>query len=447
MKRYSLGLAVAAIVPLAAHAANMSAIKAEVARDWRQSLGPMFENFHRNPELSFVEVKTAARMAQELRAVSGMVVSEQVGHTGVVGVLRNGPGPTLLIRADMDALPLKEQSGVVYASTARMVDRDGVDQPVMHACGHDTHITSLIGTAHRLAAHRAEWSGTAIFVVQPAEEVGGGARAMLADGLFKRFGKPDYALGFHVAALNPTGSLIVRDGAEDSSADTVKIIVHGVGAHGASPQLGKDPIVMGAEIVMALQTVISREIGPRNAGVITVGTFHGGIKENIISDHADMGLTVRADDEATRQKLFQGIRQVALGVGKMNGMPNNKLPEVFINANEGTPPNINDATLAARVRGDFVRAFGPGVLIDKVRDGMPGDDFAEFGRAGVPSVYFEVGGTPQAALDAAKAGGPPVAGHHSPLFKVDGEAAVILGTEAMTVAALDLLRAPQTARR
>jgi amidohydrolase len=439
-------IAVAAFAPCAAHATDMAMLKGEVTQDWHQSLGPMFENFHRNPELSFVEVRTAARMARELRAVPGMAVSEHVGRTGVVGVLRNGPGPTVLIRADMDALPLKEQSGVVYASLARMADRNGVDQPVMHACGHDTHITSLIGTAHRLAAHRAEWSGTVIFVVQPAEEIAGGARAMLADGLFTRFGKPDFALGFHVAALNPVGRLVVRDGAENSSADTVKIIVHGIGTHGASPQLGKDPIVMGAEIVMGLQTVISREIGPRNPGVITVGTFHGGAKENIIPDRAEMGLTVRADDEMTRQKLFQGIRQVALGVGKMNGMPDDKLPEVIINADEGTPPNINDVALATRVRAEFTRAFGPGVLLDKPRDGMPGDDFAEFGRAGVPSVYFEVGGTPQAAFDAAKAGGPSVAAHHSPFFKVDGEAAVTLGTEAMTVAALDLLRAPQTTR-
>ena len=433
------------VLSLAALAASSSAVAGDlssaVKADYDRQLGDLFEWFHRNPELSFMESKTAARMAKELRAVSGMVVTERVGGTGVVGVMRNGAGPTVLVRADMDGLPLKEASGLAYASSVTQAGIDGITAPVMHACGHDVHITSMVGTAHRLAAMKDAWKGTVLFVVQPAEERLGGAKAMLADGLYTRFPKPDYALTFHVDADLPTGTLVADPGITYSSSDSVDIVVHGVGAHGASPHQGKDPVVMGAQIVMALQTLVSREISPLAPGVVTVGAFHAGSKHNIISDRAELQITVRSDDEGVRKQLLDGIRRIALNVARMNGMPEDRLPELKVSA-ESTPVTLNHPALTARVRSAFSTAFGPGVLQSPPRTGMGAEDFAYFiqPELGVPGVYFNVGGTPQQAFDAAKAGGPPVPGHHSPLFKIDPEPSVRLGTEAMTVAVLDLLK-------
>lgn len=416
-----------------------------VKADYDQRLGALVDWFHRNPELSYMETKTAARMAKELRAIPGIEVTEKVGGTGVVGVMQNGAGPTVLVRADMDGLPLKEASGLANASTVVQTGIDGVSSPVMHACGHDVHITSLVGTALRLAAMKDAWRGTVVFVVQPAEERIGGARKMLEDGLYTRFPKPDYALAFHVSSAAPTGTLIADPGIRYSSSDSVDITIHGVGGHGASPHQTRDPVVMGAEIVMALQTLVSREISPLSPGVVTVGAFHAGAKHNIISDQAHLQLTVRSDDEAVRKTLLDGIRRIAQNVGRMNGMPEDRLPEVALSV-ESTPVTINDAALTARMRKAFTTAFGADVLKSPPRTGMGAEDFAYFVQPdlGVPGFYFNVGGTPQRALDAAKAGGPPVPGHHSPLFKIDPEPSVRLGTEAMTVAVLDLLK-PVTA--
>ena len=412
-----------------------------VKADYDQQLAVLFDWFHRNPELSYKETATAARMAKELRAIPGIDVTEKVGGTGVVGVMKNGDGPTVLVRADMDGLPLKEANGLANASTVMQTGIDGVASPVMHACGHDVHITSLVGTARRLAAMKDAWRGTVVFVVQPAEERIGGAKRMLEDGLYTRFPKPDYALAFHVDADTPTGTIVADPGISSSSSDSIDILVHGVGAHGAAPHQGKDPIVIGAEIVMALQTLISREISPLSPGVVTVGAFHAGSKHNIISDRAELQLTVRSDDEAVRKTLLDGIQRIAANVGRMNGLPEDKLPEVKLST-EATPVTINDAVLTARLRTVFAQAFGEGVLQSPPRTSMGAEDFAYFVQPehGVPGFYFNVGGTPQAAFDAAKAGGPPVAGHHSPLFKIDPEPSVRLGTEAMTVAVLDLLK-------
>ena len=412
-----------------------------VKADYDQHLGALFDWFHRNPELSYKEAATAARMAKELRAIPGIEVTESVGGTGVVGVMKNGDGPTVLVRADMDGLPLKEASGLANASTAVQTGIDGVESPVMLACGHDVHITSLVGTAARLAAMKDAWRGTVVFVVQPAEERIGGARMMLEDGLYTRFPKPDYALAFHVDAESPTGTIIADPGIVGSSSDSVDITIHGVGAHGAYPHQGKDPIVMGAEIVLALQTLVSREISPLTPGVVTVGAFHAGAKHNIISNRADLQLTVRSDDEAVRKVLLDGIKRIAQNVGRMNGMPEDQLPEVKVSI-EATPVTANDAALSARMRTALVAAFGAGVLRSPPRTGMGAEDFAYFVQPelGVPGFYFSVGGTPQSAFDAAKAGGPPVSGHHSPFFKIDPEPSVRLGTEAMAVAVLDLLK-------
>jgi hippurate hydrolase len=412
------------------------AVKADYDRD----LGKLFDHFHRNPELSFKEVKTAARMAAELRKVPGVVVTEKVGRTGVVGVLKNGAGPVVLVRADMDGLPVEEKSGLSYAATGvRQVGTNGVEMPVMHACGHDVHITSLVGTARRLAAMSDRWKGTVVFVVQPAEELVGGAQAMIDDGLYTRFPKPEYALAFHVNSGRPTGKVSASEGIQYSSSDTVDITVHGVGAHGASPNTGKDPVYMGAQIVQALQGIISRERNPLKAGVITVGAFNAGTKHNIISDRADLQVTVRANDEETRAFLLRSIKRVAEGVGRMNGMPENRLPEVKVAG--GTPTTINDGVLARRLNATMVRELGAGAFEPFEQMGMGAEDFAAFvePRHGIKGYYFTVGGTPQAALDAARNGGPPVPSHHSPLFKIAPEPSIRLGTEAMTVAVLELL--------
>lgn len=422
--------------PLAAAPAPLAdAVKA----DYDASLARLFDWFHRNPELSFIEHRTAARMAQELRAVPGLTVTDKVGGTGVVGVMRNGEGPVVLVRADMDGLPVAEKSGLPNASTARQVDQDGVEKPVMHACGHDVHITAMVGTARQLAARRDQWRGTVVFVVQPAEERVGGAKAMIEDGLYTRFPKPDYALAFHVAAQLPAGMVSASEGIQASSSDSVDITVHGVGAHGASPHTGKDPIYIGAQIVGALQGIISRERSPLKPGVITVGAFHAGLKHNIISDRADLQVTVRANDEETRAQLIAAIRRVAEGIGRANGLPDDRLPVVKVI--EGTPTTINDGALARRLNGVFARTFGAAAVKPYEQGGMGAEDFAYFvePRHGVKGYYFAVGGTPAEAFAAAAAGGPPVPSHHSPLFKIAPEPSVRLGTEAMTTAVIDLL--------
>jgi amidohydrolase len=430
-------LMAAALVALPAHAEPDYA--AAIRADYDASLGALFTWFHQNPELSFREVNTAARMAKELRAIPGIVVTEKVGQTGVVGVMKNGAGPTVLIRADMDGLPVEEKSGLSYASKARQVGVDGKESPVMHACGHDTHITGMIATAKRLAAMRDRWAGTIVFVVQPAEEALGGAAAMVKDGIYTRFPKPDYALAYHVAAELPTGQVSASEDIQYSSSDALDITVRGVATHGASPQLGKDPVYIAAQLVIALQGIISREKGPLTPGVITVGAFNAGNRPNIISDHADLQVTLRANDEATRAQLIAAIRRVADGIGRANGLPDTLLPIVQVTA--GTPTTINDRALAQRINAVFKRELGAAAVTPWQQRNMGAEDFAYFVQSdlNVPGFYFAVGGTPQAAFDAEKNGGPAVAGHHSGLFKVDGRAAVTTGATAMTAAVLELL--------
>jgi len=347
-----------------------------VQADYDKKLGALWDYFHRNPELSYREEKTAARMAQELRAVAGTEVTEKVGGTGVVAVMRNGPGPVVLLRADMDGLPVEEKSGLPNASKARQVGVDGVDSPVMHACGHDVHITSMVGTARQLAAMKDRWSGTVVMIIQPAEERVGGAKAMLADGLYSRFPKPDYALAFHVAAELATGHIAASEAIQYSSADSVDILVKGVGTHGASPNLGKDPVYIASQIVVALQGIISREKSPLIPGVITVGSFHAGTKHNIISDHANLQITVRANDEATRAQLLAAIRRVALGVAEANGLTGDQLPVVTVS--EGTPTTINDAALARRLNTALAKGLGDGVVVPYVQKNMGAEDFTYF---------------------------------------------------------------------
>jgi len=410
-----------------------------VEADYDQHLAALFEHFHRNPELSTMETKTAARLAEELRA-AGFDVTEGVGGTGLVAIMRNGPGPLVMMRADMDGLPVPEKSGLPYASKATQVDWDGNLVPVMHACGHDVHITSLVGTARQMAASKDRWSGTLMLIGQPAEERVGGAKRMMEDGLWEKFGQPDYALAFHVASGVPTGKLVAVVGSPMSGADTVDIIIHGVGAHGASPHRGVDPVVLGSQIVLALQTVISRELAPREAGVITVGSFHAGTKHNIISDTARLQLTVRNDNFETREILLNGIRRVAENMGRVAGLPDDLLPEVIV-SDESVPPTVNDSQLTQRLRSAWSSTLGEDVFFESKRKGMGAEDFPFFTTDPyIPSTYFAVGGTPQADFDAEKAGGPPVPSHHSPLFKVNGKESVQLGVEATVIALRDLLQ-------
>ena len=411
-----------------------------VENDYQQHLAGLFDYFHRNPELSGLEVKTAARMAQELRD-AGFEVTEEVGGTGVVAMMENGNGPLVMMRADMDGLPVMEKSGLANASVVTQIDWEGNEVPVMHACGHDVHITSLVGTARVMANSKDTWSGTLMLVVQPAEERVSGANAMMKDGIWERFGQPDYALGFHVASGVPTGKLVATLGSPMSGADTVDIIVHGIGAHGASPHRGVDPVVLGSEIVMALQTIVSRTLAPREAGVVTVGSFHAGSKHNIISDRAHLQLTVRNDNLETRKILLDSIERVAVNMGRVAGLPDDLLPEVII-SDEWVPPTVNNIELTRQLRSAWSDAFGEEVFFDAKRDGMGAEDFPFFTTDPyIPSTYFAVGGTPQADFDAEANGGPAVPSHHSPLFKITPEDSVTLGVEATVVALRDLLQA------
>lgn len=372
-------------------AIDAPALEARVAEHYETQLKDLFIWFHRNPELSFLERETSERLADELRKL-GIAVTTGVGGTGLVGVIENGPGPRLLIRADMDGLPVKEASGLPYASTKRQMNRIEVELPVMHACGHDVHMTALVGTAKVLMDTRDQWSGTVVLIGQPAEERISGAKAMLQDGLYERFGVPDYAIGFHVSADGPAGQLAVRSGLVQSSSDSVDILVKGVGAHGASPHRGKDPIYMASQLVIALQGIVSREVAPLQPGVITVGSIHGGFKHNIIPDEVKLQLTVRSNDEAVRAQLIEAIERVARGVGTLNGLPEELMPEV-IHGFEGTPTNVNDAVASAQVRSAWEAHFGRERLYSRPRAGMGAEDFAEFvqTKERVPGVYFSVG--------------------------------------------------------
>ena len=407
-------------------------LRESIAADYDARLSPLFVHFHQNPELPNFEFDTASRLAAEIRAL-GYEVSEGVGGTGIVAVLQNGEGPTILFRADMDGLPVKEDSGLSYASTATQVDADGVEKPVMHACGHDVHITSLVGTARQMIERRDQWSGTLVLIGQPAEERISGARMMLEDGLYERFPKPDYALAFHVSAGDPAGKVVVPQHVVASSSDSVDIIVHGVGAHGAAPHKGVDPVLVASQIVVSLQSIVSRTIGPLDSGVITVGAIHGGTKHNIIGDRVDLQLTVRSDDPDVREQLLDGIDRVAAGVAISLGVPEDLMPEVIRSKVETTPPTLNDPATAKRVLDAIAAHMGEDYLHEDVRQGMGAEDFAYLVQPelGVKGVYFAVGGTAEDELD-------DVPSHHSPFFKVDPGPSIRSGVESSVVAMMAL---------
>ena len=434
MRKLMIAASLVALAVQAPAQAQDRALHDAIAADYRANLAGLFDHFHQNPELSGREVNTSARMAQELRAL-GYEVTTGVGGTGVVAILRNGPGPTVMLRADMDGLPLEERSGVPHPSHVRQTDMAGVEQPVMHACGHDVHITAMVGTARQLAARRARWHGTLMLIVQPAEETVSGARAMLADGLYTRFPKPDYAVAFHVMAQLSAGQIDIADTNVASSSDMVTIQVRGVGTHGAFPHLGIDPVLIASQIVVSLQSMVGRTISPLQPAVISVGSIHGGVKSNIIPEEVNLALTVRADTPEVRRQLLDGIDRVARGTAIAMGVPENRLPVVTRSATETTPATINDPATAQRVRAAIRGQLGTERVVQQPRQGMGAEDFAYFvtPESGVRGVYFNVGGTPADQVATAPS-------HHSPIFRITPEPAVTAGVEAMVTAAEALLQ-------
>lgn len=427
------------VVPmLLANSSLAGPLSEDVDALYQAKLKDLFLYFHQNPELSTMEQKTAARLADELEQL-GYSVTRNVGGTGIVALLENGEGPLVMFRADMDGLPVEEKSGLAYASRARQVDPNGNEVFVMHACGHDVHITSLVGTAQMMVERRDQWQGTLMLIGQPAEERVLGAAAMRADNLWDRFGQPDFAMAFHVTSTLPTGVLGASTESPYSGADTVDIYITGVGAHGASPHRGIDPIVLGSQIVLGLQTIVSRTLPPRRPGVITVGAFHSGTKHNIISDAAHLQLTVRSESKEDRELLLDGIRRVAENMGRVAGLPDDQLPRVVV-SEESVPPTLNDRALTERIMEVWGNHFGDGIFFSGERLGMGAEDFPVFTvNPYIPSLYFAVGGTPPEDFLRERAGGEPVPSHHSPLFKIAPDQSVSLGVEASVTALLDLL--------
>ncbi|MFC4724118.1 amidohydrolase [Glycocaulis abyssi] len=425
-------LAVSLALPVQAQEALSSALQS----DWDAHLRPLYEHFHANPELSFMEFETAARLAAELRD-AGYEVTENVGRTGIVAVMENGEGPVVLMRADMDGLPVREQTPLEYASTVIAEDRMGNEFPVMHACAHDTHMTALVGAARWMSNNREAWSGTLVLIGQPAEEVGLGAYAMLEEGLYERFPVPDAVISHHTWGYVPAGQIRYAPGFAMANVDTVDLHIRGIGAHGASPHLGRDPVVIGSQIVLALQTLVSRELSPFDTGVVTVGAFNAGTKHNIISDEAHLQITVRSYTDEVRERLLTGIERIARGTAMAAGLPEELMPvmemdEVY------TPALYNDPALSDRAGAVLTRRFGDAV--DTASPVTGGEDFSRYGRTehDVPIFMFWVGGSPQSVWDAAEAAGETPPANHSPFYYPDAQSAVTMAAEGMTLIALDL---------
>jgi hippurate hydrolase len=414
------------------------AVQPLVEREYA-SLGKLYFHCHAHPELSFREEKTAERLAEELKAL-GIEVTTRVGGHGVVGVLRNGAGLTVLIRTDLDALPVKEQTGLPYASTVRATNDLGVEVDVMHACGHDIHITSLVGTARLLTQLKDRWSGTLVFIGQPAEERGAGARAMLKDGLFTRFPKPDYCLALHVSSDMPAGTLGVVEGFVLANVDSVDISVRGAGGHGAWPHKTKDPIVLAAQTIMVLQTIVSRETDPLESAVVTVGSIHGGTKHNIIPDDVELQLTVRSFSDQVRANTLAAIKRIVRGQALSAGIPEERLPTVKIDESEFTPATYNHPELARRLGGVFKGIFGDKHVVTR-KPVMGGEDFSEYGRTAdkIPICIFWLGSVEPERVAESERTGKPLPALHSNLFRPVPEPTIKTGVTAMTAAVLELV--------
>ena len=405
-----------------------------------KALSPDLRDFyidlHQHPELSLHEEKTAAKVAARLRQ-AGFEVTTGVGGTGVVGVLKNGSGPTVMLRTELDALPVEEKTGLPYASTVRVKDDSGTEVPVMHACGHDVHMTALVGTAAEMARRKADWHGTLVFIGQPAEERIRGARAMLKDGLFTRFPKPDFVVSLHDTPNLPAGQLGVTSGYTLASSDSVDLTIYGKGGHGASPQTTVDPIVIAARTVLALQTIVAREKDPQDPAVVTVGSIHGGNKHNIIPDEVKLQLTVRTYSKEVRRHVLDAIARIARAEAVAAGAEREPTVAVV----ESTAATWNDPKLTARVAAALSRQLGAGNVVESPRE-MASEDFSEYGLAGVPAVMFRLGAADPEALAKATAAGVELPSLHSSLFAPDRDPTLRTGVAAETAVLLDLLGKP-----
>ena len=420
--------------PLFAQSKAKFAVDAQIDAEL-PDLVKLYKHLHENPELSLQEQQTSARMAAELKA-AGFEVTAKFGGHGVVGVLKNGDGPTVLVRADMDGLPIIEKTGLPYASKVRVRNKEGVEVGVMHACGHDVHMSCLIGAAKALAATKDHWQGTLLFVAQPAEEVVAGARAMLDEGLYKKFGKPDFALALHADPLKPVGVISYTDGLALANSDTVDITVKGKGGHGAAPHLSIDPIVLSARIILDLQTIVSREVNPLDPCVVTVGSIHGGTKHNIIPNEVKLQLTVRTTKPEVRKDVLEAIARIAKAAAVGAKAPE---PEVVVSETQFTPATVNDSALVKRTT-----TLLKGVLGDKnvqTRPPMMGaEDFGRFSKDGVPIFLFFLGSVSQEKYDASlKPGAPALPGMHTDAYYPEPDKAIRVGVKAMSLSVIDLL--------
>ncbi|MEO6805239.1 MAG: amidohydrolase [Edaphobacter sp.] len=410
------------------------------------SLLATYKQLHLAPELSHHEAQTSALLAEEMRK-AGYTVTERVGKYpdgsqayGVVGILKNGAGPTLLIRADMDALPVTEGTGLPYASKVRSKNPAGQDVGVMHACGHDIHVTTMIGVARNMAALKSQWHGTLMLIGQPSEETIDGAKAMMADHLYERFGKPDMAIALHDANFAAGKVGVVAGGPAMASSTSIDVIMRGIGSHGAMPEAGKDPIVMAAEFIVALQTVVSRSVPPQQPAVVTVGDIHGGTKRNIIPDQVKMEMTVRCYSEAVRQTIIEGVKRTARGIAIAAGVPEDRMPIVTVLEHESTPPLIDDSALTAKLQKVFVAKLGADNVIPQPPV-MGSEDFGIFSmKETIPAVMFRLGAYDPAKVAESKRTGVPLPSPHSPLFAPLPEPTLRTGVTAMTDAAVALLQ-------
>jgi len=399
------------------------------------SLVELYKDLHQHPELSLQERRTAAKLADELKKLD-FAVTTKVGGTGIVGVLKNGPGPTILVRTDMDALPITEATGLPYASKVRARDRAGKEVGVMHACGHDVHMASWVGAARALVALKAHWSGTLVFIGQPAEEIGTGARLMLEAGLYEKFPKPDYALALHADANRLEGTVAYAEGLAMANVDSVDIRVRGKGGHGATPHLTVDPIVLAARIVLDLQTLVSRELNPLDAAVVTVGSIHGGTKHNIIPDEVVLQLTVRSFKDSVRKQLLDGIKRIAVGCAQAANAPP---PEVTIDLSEFTPALNNDPELTRKTVRLFKQVLGEKNVTPR-EPIMGGEDFSRYALGKTPIFMWNLGTIDRQRFDRAHKENQPLPSMHSPFYYPDPEPSLRVGTTTLTLAVLNLTR-------
>ena len=431
----------AAAAPLVAQNAKPRQLNNEIKTRAGQeyaTLEQLYKHLHRNPELSFHEEKTAARMAQELNN-AGYAVTPGVGKYGVVGVLKNGAGPTVLIRTDLDALPVTENTGVEYASKVRVHDEQNNEVGVMHACGHDIHMTTFIGAARLLSQLKNQWRGTLVFLGQPAEERGGGARAVLRDGLFTKFPKPDYCVAWHVASELPAGTVGFCEGYALANVNSVDLTIRGVGGHGAYPHTTKDPVVIAAQTIMALQTIVSREMKPIDPAVVTVGSIHGGTKHNIISDEVQLQLTVRSYSDHAREQTLKSIERICRGVAIAAGVPENRMPIVKV-ADEFTPSTYNDPALIKKMTASMQAILGADKVVAK-EPVMGGEDFGEYGRTAekIPIAILWLGTVAPERVQESLRTGQGLPSLHSSQFAPLPEPTIKTGVIAMVAAVLDLL--------